>query len=73
MDKAVTESTRAPSRHKLFLGNALYPTLPSLILAPNFKMSISCIGEKYPMHVKEPTSLLAMSRETFREKWPDST
>ena len=28
--------------------------------------SVPCIGEKYPMHVKEPTSLLAKSKKKSR-------
>ena len=32
----------------------------------DFKPSVPCIGESHPMHVKEPTSLLAKSREKSR-------
>ena len=37
----------------------------------DFKQSVPCIGEKYPMHVKEPTSLLAKSRE--KSRWSGQT
>ena len=32
----------------------------------DFKPSVPCIGESHPMHIKEPTSLLAKSREKSR-------
>ena len=39
-------------------GKALYPHC-QVFSEENFKPSFPCIGESHPMHVREPTSLLA--------------
>ena len=54
------------------LGQGALSSLPSLSEETlSRRASVPCIGEKYPMHVKEPTSLLAKSRE--KSRWTGQT
>ena len=47
-----------------------------ILIAKSFggdlKPSVPCIGESHPMHVKEPTSLLAREQGEIPVKWSDS-
>ena len=52
------------------LGQGALSSLPSLS-EETLSRPVPCIGEKYPMHVKEPTSLLVKSKE--KSRWSGQT
>ena len=57
------------SNHTKCRGGPLRPPPPSLF---RVKPSVPCIGESHPMHVKEPTSLLAKELGEIPVKWSAS-
>ena len=71
MLREVPGSNPGPAVVLVPLGKALYPHCLLFQRRLEAVTLVLCIGEPYPMHVKEPTSLLETERVEIPVRWSD--